>query len=259
MFVTVSIEEKVTVSPKYLDCNVNDYIKHRLSDICEGKCMNYGFVKPGSINVLKIDSGKVALNTLNGHVVYNVTFEAVICNPQKNVDIVQGVVKGVNRFGALTEVYTSVNGADIPIMDVIVPLKNRSDEEQVRISALVVGTTVDVVIRGCQFNLGDQKITAYGDLIDNVEDNIVGGDGRSDAGASLPVDDDDYLDVPMHDVMDDDASDISGNDSDVDMEDADADADDPEEDEEEEEEDDASASDDDDDVDEEPSDNESVA
>ena len=68
----------------------------------EGKCINDGYIKKGSVKIVSRGMGKILVSQFNGAVVFNVRYSADILNPLEGM-IVSGKVINTNKMGVLCE------------------------------------------------------------------------------------------------------------------------------------------------------------
>ena len=71
---------------------------HQKLQILEGKCINEGYVKSNSINIITYSSGIIKGNS----VIFEVAFEALICRPVEGMKI-KCVIKNITKAGIRAE------------------------------------------------------------------------------------------------------------------------------------------------------------
>jgi DNA-directed RNA polymerase subunit E'/Rpb7 len=94
------IIKKIVVESKYLNENIDDYLEKYLKNKVEGKCIDEGYVKEGSIKILKKSVGKLLGSRFTGDITYEVVYNANVCNPVIG-NVIDCKVKFVNKLGVL--------------------------------------------------------------------------------------------------------------------------------------------------------------
>jgi DNA-directed RNA polymerase subunit E'/Rpb7 len=202
LFSNVVTVEKVVLHPnQYSSKDINTIIINKLRKKVEGKCTRHGFIKPFSSEIVKKSPGRVLDMSFNGHVSYNVTFKAQLCNPEID-SIIKCTVVNTNNFGILAESSININGNDIIIIEAIV-VKGGAMEHEYKI-----GDTVYIQIKGKKFDLNDTKITVHG-IIDtnqkeilNNKDNAVDNDEEVENYEDDTYNDSDEEDATVKDEED---------------------------------------------------------
>ena len=76
IFIQATLEDKITLSPRALCKNKTMTFQDLLAAKFEGVCSYHGYIKTGSIAVVKYTAGMIKDACLNGDVEYHVTYEA---------------------------------------------------------------------------------------------------------------------------------------------------------------------------------------
>ena len=156
MFKLSVIKQKVTINPielKKSDIDINavllDNIKSKIGDIC----IQGGYVKKDSIEIIRRTIGTMETQFLNGMLVYNLQLKAELCSPQKG-DIIQDCeVMGKNKMGIMARkgpleiVLASVHHKDKP-----------------RFEQIIQGNKINIEVIGVRFELYDDTISIIGKL-----------------------------------------------------------------------------------------------
>ena len=100
LFTKSTIKKSLSIEPKYINNQLNNYILKRIKDTYEGKCLKFGYIKNNSTKILKRSIGSVLTSHFNGNILYNVEFSVDICNPLEG-NIIDIVVKNINKMGIL--------------------------------------------------------------------------------------------------------------------------------------------------------------
>lgn len=248
IFVRVMLLDKIKLQPGTLCKNKTNFIHNMLARKYEGTCSYHGYIKHGSISIVKIGSGMIKDVFLNGDVEYTITYSALVCNPAIGSTVRVKVINK-NMFGILGEVSVTHGGISVPVLEVIVS-KMTADEENVELDTIMIGDMVNVEILKKKFELGDDKIINVGRVIkDDVDKHIHDLDG-GDANDSQVEDDLDVDDIDQEDEDEDNDDEDDEEEEEKEEDEVEADAADVDADAEEEEEDDEWSEDiDDDDID----------
>jgi len=94
---TILIKDVVIEGSK-LNKNINDTILKILKNNIEGKCLDKGFVKKDSVNIIKRSAGMFSSSLFNGSVKFNVVLSCELCHPTKG-DVIKCKVLRVNELG----------------------------------------------------------------------------------------------------------------------------------------------------------------
>ena len=201
LFLRMLLKEKIKVTPSELSADVRQHIVDRLVAKCEGKCTKHGYVRRGSIEVLKVSLGRVDMATLNGDVVYVTQFSADVCNPCVGSTLKARVVNS-NRFGLLAEagVRDGETGAYTSVMDIIIAKQTVSMKSEVDLETVRVNDHVLVEVMGKKFDLDDQKLSVVGRVLrssaaDALRPALSVADADADAESLVDIDEDEDADA----------------------------------------------------------------
>jgi DNA-directed RNA polymerase subunit E'/Rpb7 len=135
----------------------------------EGKCSKYGYIRAGSIEIVKISMGTLRMFSLNGDVVFRVVFRADVSNPIVGQSF-SAKVLNVNKFGILAAagLTDSSNNNDafdtfVPIIDIVVPKTGTiHTDASIDLNTIKRDDVLLVELLGKKFTLNDTKISAIG-------------------------------------------------------------------------------------------------
>ena len=162
IFVKSVLVDKIKVKPRYINKNIASYLLLSLKTKFEGKCTHHGFIKPGSISIVKYSLGNVLAVSLNGDMIYHVQFIAKICNPSINT-IIDARVVNTNKFGILAEYSIESGNSRVPILEIIIA-KNATDKMQ-ELESIKTNDNIKVKVIGKKFELNDKKISVVGSVV----------------------------------------------------------------------------------------------
>lgn len=248
LFVPIKFRTSVQLTPAEMDLEYKEHIYKKLCQGLEGVCSRYGFVKPGSIEILRRSAGELMKPHFNGHIRFEVTCRADVCNPVPGM-VIAAKVKNKNQLGILAECCIMVKGREVPAIDIIVPQKTVGLVSEVDLDAYGIGDTIYIEVLGKRSQLREQKISVIGKAVRDKK-------AKATVKKTIDADDEDDTIVPIDIDVDDDTGD--SNDTSVDNSDGDDDNSDGDDenvrrknDEDEDEEDGRASADDDDDEDDE--------
>lgn len=166
IFVRTYLNDKIKVKPQFLCKNIKDYIHNVLVSKFEGKCTYHGYIKPNSIKIIKVSLGQVQAITLNGDIVYNVQYQADVCNPSIG-SIIQAKVVNTNVFGILAECGIDIDNTYVPILEIIIAKNTVELSSDIDTSYIKTGHVLYVEILGKKYELNETKISIVGKVINS--------------------------------------------------------------------------------------------
>ena len=167
IFCRMVIREKVKVFPREISNNLREVILGKLRAKLEGVCTRHGYIRPASVEIQHLPSGRLEGSSLNGDVVYIVDVLADVCNPCSG-HVVPARIVDSNKFGFRATSAIEVRGRIVTIIDTIIARANSqgaSASEAALLDHVKLGDDVLVEIMGKTFELGDEKIQAVGRLL----------------------------------------------------------------------------------------------
>jgi DNA-directed RNA polymerase subunit E'/Rpb7 len=138
--------KKIVIESKYLNENIDEYIKEYLQKKIEGVCIDEGYVKPGSINIIQKSVGMILGSRFTGDVTYNIAYTAEVCNPVIG-NVIECKVKFINKLGVL--------GNNGPITIIVGKQFHINDNE---INKINKDDTIKVEVIAKKFSLNDSEI-----------------------------------------------------------------------------------------------------
>jgi len=94
------LTKKIIVEAKYLNENIDQYIENYLKLKLEGLCVDEGYIKPGTVKILKKSIGMLLGSRFTGDITYDIAYTAQLCNPVVG-NIIECKVKFINKLGLL--------------------------------------------------------------------------------------------------------------------------------------------------------------
>lgn len=154
LFYTGLFNQSINLDPSIFTANINidQIILDKLREEVEGKCIRHGFIKKGSVIVVKRTIGKLNSVRLDGSINYDISYSAQVCNPIVG-QVINCKIININKMGILAN--------QGPINIVIARSNTRNIEE---FEDLERDMTINVKIIGSRFDLYDTNITAIGSI-----------------------------------------------------------------------------------------------
>jgi DNA-directed RNA polymerase subunit E'/Rpb7 len=153
IYISTLIENnEICLSSKDMEGNINKTIERKLKEKYEGVCISDGYVKKGSIKLLKRDVGVITSINFRGLTKFKATYSVEICNPVKN-NIISATIKDMNLIGLIAESH--------PMSIIIV--KDYHEDQSV-FDNLQIGDTINVKVIMKKYKLNDTEITVIGSL-----------------------------------------------------------------------------------------------
>tara|TARA_B100000902_G_scaffold108017_1_gene109751 strand:- start:1320 stop:1904 length:585 start_codon:yes stop_codon:yes gene_type:complete len=94
------LTRKVSLRFNTVGSNIQEHIKHKLIMNLEGRCSKEGYIKKNSVRVLSYSAGVIQSN----NIVFDVSFECLICNPCEGQKI-KVIVENITKAGIKANYY----------------------------------------------------------------------------------------------------------------------------------------------------------
>lgn len=183
LFVKSVVTEQVKVKPHELRQGYESTILSRLKTTHEGRCTRNGYVRRGSIRIVKVSEGMLDTNCLNGSVQFVAVFECQSCTPVKG-DTVTATVRNFNRFGVMasvgipdapanpTDTVTDSSSTVFPVMSIIIPKQSASSamHSHIDLNNVAVGDNLVTEVINVKYELNDTRISVLGRVIQKVNE-----------------------------------------------------------------------------------------
>ena len=119
LFVRVVVKDSIKIHASLVAAGSLEAVTQRLQSKYEQVCSRHGYIRKGSIEVLKYSLGRVEMDALNGDVTYIVQYSADVANPTIG-SVVSATVKNMNKFGILAESGVRLpDGSYVPVLDIL--------------------------------------------------------------------------------------------------------------------------------------------
>lgn len=195
-FVPIRFRTFVQLAPSEMTADFVGVIRNKLGKTLEGMCTRFGYIKPGSIEIIKRSAGQFVKQHFNGNVKFDMICRAEVCNPAHGL-VVKAIVKVKNEMGLLAESSIDINGTSQPVLDIIVPLRAAGITSEIPLDDVEVGDEIYVAVMSKRYQLNDKKISIIGRAVRKPEEltpqqeeeeyeEVVAGNDNEDEEASLP-------------------------------------------------------------------------
>lgn len=192
-FIKTLLTDKVKLQPKFLCKNVDSILHKILVKKFEGTCSYHGYIKSGSIKIHKVSLGQVQAFSLNGDVIYTVSYHAEVCNPCIG-SIVKAKVVNMNKFGILAECGIEISNSYVPILEIIIAKNTVEITSEVDFNSIKIHQDIFIEILGKKYELNDKKISVVGKIIQTKDQkNILDDEGVMEGGAEDEAAEDEEL------------------------------------------------------------------
>ena len=193
MFRSEIIERRVVVSPDEIRRNAADrdvdksllidrILLKKIKDKLGDRCIEKGFVRSESLEVVERSIGRIYAEHLNGDIVYDVRLCADICNPIKGEEV-RGRVTNSNKMGLLVK-----SGP----LNIVLARQHHVNRKCFR--KINVGDEIPVSVVGSRFTFGDREISVIGylgDVSDFIDEDDVSDEDTTTDVTSVVTEDDD--------------------------------------------------------------------
>ena len=204
MFLPIRFRTNVQLSPRELaDDNFDDCLKGKLQKSLEGVCSRYGYIKPGSIDIMRRSAGMFIKQHFNGYIKFEMVCKGEVCNPANGM-VIEATVKNKNALGFLAECSIDIDGTIMPVLDIIIPRRAAGVTSEVDLDAVNVGDIIYVQVLGKRYQLNDKKISIIGKAVNQPGTTLV--DQTSVIDATEADGDEDVEDSDVEEMGDDDES-----------------------------------------------------
>ena len=157
VYIQSLLTKKVTLSITEVSKNIKQSLEKKISVLNEGKCIEEGFIRPGSTKIISYSSGTVHSENIS----FQVVFECMICHPVEGM-LIECISKTITKAGIHAEVIDQHN---------IIPLTIfiARDHHYMNNYFNTVKENMKILIQviGIRYELNDPYICAIGKLLEN--------------------------------------------------------------------------------------------
>jgi DNA-directed RNA polymerase subunit E'/Rpb7 len=205
LFVPIKFNTTVHLKPNEIGANIDEIIHEKTKQNLENMCSKHGYIKQGSIKIIKRSIGKLVVSHFNGNITYDLQCIGEICNPAQG-SIVKCRVKAKNTLGLLAEGFYN----NIPILQIIVPKLSAGIQSEIDIETVNIGDEIKIEVCGKKFLLYDKFISIIGKVLKDKDEfiNNVYETQDDDNDDEKVTEDNDALTIPDFNDLDDAKSEI---------------------------------------------------
>tara|TARA_B110000261_G_C13093167_1_gene360680 strand:- start:380 stop:913 length:534 start_codon:yes stop_codon:yes gene_type:complete len=149
------LQKEIKLPFEQIGTNINKIIVSNLSSAYEGKCLKEGYIKRNSIVVINYSSGMLDTN----FVVFNVSFECLICKPTEGMKI-KCKVDNVTKAGIRASYHQQ--NVESPIMVFIARDHYYSNSSFTKVKE---NDTIIIKVIGVRYELNDNYIYVIAELL----------------------------------------------------------------------------------------------
>ena len=149
------ITRNISLPIVLMNKNIQETIEYCISDQFEGKCINEGFVKPGSTKIISYSSGIIERGI---HILFEVLFECLVCFPVEGA-LLSCVAKNITKAGIRAE-----SSEDSP-SPVVIFIARDHNYANTYFTSIQEGDTFVCRVIGQRFELNDKYISIIAELV----------------------------------------------------------------------------------------------
>lgn len=164
VYIKSALEKKLTLCITEIGSNLMEILTEKINRIYVGKCIEEGFIKPSSINILNYSSGVVH----GEHVEFVVVFNCMICLPVERQKV-KCNIKSMTKAG----IHAEVRDKDIVPLHIFVAKDHHVRDnyfKELEAKKDVENIEIVVQIIGVRYEINDPYICAIAKLIKNEEE-----------------------------------------------------------------------------------------
>ena len=149
------ITRTLTLPMNAVSNNIDNILETNLSFSIEGKCIEEGFVKPGSVKLVTYSNG---LLMRGNKVSFEVVFECMICYPVEGM-LIQCVAQNITKAGIKG---VSIEEDPSPVIIFIARDHNYNNDQ---FNKIEVGDKFSIRVIGQRFELNDKYISVIAEIV----------------------------------------------------------------------------------------------
>lgn len=144
--------------------NIGAMVLSKLRKKIGNKCINEGYVKKDTIQIINRSIGIINSHFLDGSIEYNIQYEAEVCRP-KEADILKAYVDKINDYGISAKVYSA------PFLEIVVPKQLQPDPDIFEKIDRNTEEHIDIIIKivGMDYELNSNKIIVIAELLEVIQ------------------------------------------------------------------------------------------
>lgn len=196
IFVPIRFRTSIQLSPADLVADFEEVLIQKVRASLEGVCSRFGYIRPGSITIIRRSAGSFVKQHFNGHIKFDMVCKAEVCNPCIG-SVFEAVVRNKNALGIHAESTLEHDNRDEAVMDIIIPKRSVGIVSTINLDDVQIGDKIFVEVLGKRYQLNDTKISIIGRAINEPQ-------RKQDQGMPA-LDTEEIQEIPELNVLDDDA------------------------------------------------------
>lgn len=154
VYIDSLLTKKVVLTITEIGKNIKENLRRKLAVLMEGKCIEEGFIRPGSIQIISYSSGTIDREYIS----FQTVFSCKICNPVEGM-LVECNAKTITKAGIHAEV---MDGETIPVTVFVARDHHTMDKNFQHVKE---NTKIVVKVIGSRYELNDPYICVIGKLV----------------------------------------------------------------------------------------------
>ena len=159
LFFTNECKTRKSISPHEMNNNINENLRKKIKAEVEGKCIREGYVKPGSVEIVKKSMGNMMMNHFNGNILFNVTYKCEVCDPKEGM-IIECKVFNINKMGIVA--YGANNA-----LNILAAKQHHMEDEN--FSSIQENDIIHVKVIGVRKEYQDSQISIIGKIMYDIK------------------------------------------------------------------------------------------
>jgi DNA-directed RNA polymerase subunit E'/Rpb7 len=156
IFMKSIISQKIVIDFKKINEDLNNLFEIELKKKNEGKCINEGYIKNNSIQILTYSSGEL----FSDKIVFDVVFECLVANPVE-ATIIKCVAKSLTKVGIRAEIESEEMTSPLVIF-----LARDHHYNNELFSKVKENDNLMVKVIGQRYELNDKYISVIAELVE---------------------------------------------------------------------------------------------
>jgi len=149
------ITKRVVLPFTAIGNNIKENIETYLNNEIAGKCIDEGYIRPQSINIINYSAGSVSGNNVTFHVM----FECLVCRPVEGMRF-RAVIKNITKAGIRAEIKEDKS----PVVVFVARDHHFKNKE---FSELKEDDVINVRVIGIRYELNDEYISIIGEFVNS--------------------------------------------------------------------------------------------
>ncbi len=174
----VHFSERINLKPYQLSRDIDQQVSDRARQKLQGKCTQFGYIRPNSVIVISRTMGYQRSCHFNGEMTFDIELVADICKPLRG-DQIYCEVQNINRMGLLAK------AGDQKELHIYIVLQHHNNSVFFEDERLKEACHILVEVVGSKSKLNDDKIIVIGKLIKIYDENAL--DDFPDKFVKIPV------------------------------------------------------------------------